>query len=97
MINAEYKPDNTWQQIVITVNSDKKLTYYLNSEIINNKKNNMVEVYISNALDLNYIYINNYGTQWGNKNQTPYRLFCVFDNELSSTDVSQLYSEQQNM
>ena len=91
MINEDYKPDNTWQQIVITVNSDKKLTYYLNSI----KKG---EAYISNVLDLNYIYINNYGTQWGNKNQTPYRLFCVFDNAFDTdAAVSQLYSEQQNM
>jgi hypothetical protein len=90
VINARYTPDNTWQQIVITVSSEKKLTYYLNSYFVGDDV-------ISNALDLNYIYINNYETQWGNKNQTPYRLFCVFDSEFDKYTVSKLYSEQQNM
>lgn len=92
IINANYTPNNTWQQVVFTVSNKNKITYYLNNE----KQGDALNVH---ALDLNKLFINKYDWQWPSHsmNTTPFRLFCIFNREFTSDQVSELYNEQQNM
>ena len=92
IINGTYTPNNTWQQVVITASNAKKITYYLNNE----KRGDALNVH---ALDLNKMFINKYDYQWPSHslNPTPFRLFCIFNREFTSDQVSELYNEQQYM
>lgn len=88
-INASYSADNTWQHLVVTINSSNLCTYYLNGT-------NRGSVTGTNVLYLNDITLfttAKYGIMYPN----PGRFLSVFNTALTSQQVTQLYNEQLNI
>jgi hypothetical protein len=87
-IGANYSPNNTWQQLVVTINSSKLCTYYLNGT-------NLGTTTGTNVLNLHSILLfPNPSNTWGTAYPTPGRFLSVFNTILTSTQITQLYTEQ---
>jgi hypothetical protein len=90
-IGTNYSPNNTWQQLVVTINSSKTCTYYINGT-------NRGNITGTNVLNLDSILLfPNPSNTWGTAYPTPGRLLSVFNNVLTSSQVTQLYNEQLNL
>ena len=91
-IGATYSVNNTWQHLVVTVNSSKLCTYYLNAY-------NWGTTSPENVLNLNSIQLFNqaYTYMAGTLYPTPGRFLSIFNSAFTAAQVTSLYNEQLNI